>query len=753
MTTIDRTRGAARERVAPEDATALRRAGVLAEDARRERPRWFDGRFLAARDLIREQQYFLTREADLGRAAGSGVASGLEVREGAGPQTLSIAAGHGITPAGELVMLPRRLEVALANLAAVEQMSARFGLARLPQPPLRSRSGVFALALRPVEYTANPIGAYPNSITGQRSVEDGDIVEATAVVLVPWPDDGAGSRTDAEEALDAWRGRIARDVFVASRPGAARADVLPIALVALQNNSLVWIDQALVRRELGADRGDLPGLGFSPRALRLAHLVQYQDHLADLLQARRSARFAAAEHFAALPGAGPLPPGVIDPRDFTQRFFPAEVDVDFSLVPEDELPALVEDALLLQPIDLEAPADSLDSTAVMIVAPVPRHEWRAVVARLASTVRTLKPAAPNLLAQRRPFEVLQRLRLPRLAPVPDATSPSDAEWQRLARLPSLWFVRRRQLALRDDFTGTWQAVAGVDERAVEGGVRERLGRLGLAPQFDRLVGNASPAAVNTLTQLLAAPRFTESPALTAAALGSLAEAVRAAGGEEADPPSPNGGETPPEAPAVTRIPNAEVLRVAAELAAPGAGIGIERLERAAGAQAPLGADALQRLASGTEWRRLDAAAGSASASEVLRIAATSLRIGGGTPGPAPVRPGGPRSRSAAAGAATVAAAGAGPAGTEPIASQPAEPPLQPTAGSPERASTVVSPRFTDAPAGDGSVDGEPPAEAPGDATHEPPGEGGAERPSSGSAGARPPSPARSGRRPKPGGRK
>ena len=87
---------------------------------------------------------------------------------------------------------------------------------------MRSRTGLFVLALRPVEFTANPIGAYPTSITGQRTVEDGDVIEATAIVLVPWTDDGA------TDALDARRGRAARAIFVenaalaASRPTCCR---------------------------------------------------------------------------------------------------------------------------------------------------------------------------------------------------------------------------------------------------------------------------------------------------------------------------------------------------------------------------------------------------------------------------------------------------------------------------------------------------------------------------------------------------
>ena len=705
MTLLNLTRGAARESVDPTDVPTLRSAGVLVEDPRRERPRWFDGRFLAARDLVRDQQYVLTREADLGRAAGSGVAAGLHVTEGAGGQTLAIDAGHGITPAGELVLLPRRLDVALADLAAAEQLSARFGLGRIPHPPLRSRTGLFVLALRPVEYTANPIGAYPSSITGQRTVEDGDVIEATAVVLVPWADDGAA------DALDARRGRVARSVFVAADAKGATgtsANVLPLAMLALQNNAVVWLDEALVRRELGADRGDLPGLGFSPRALRLAHLIQYQDHLADVRKADASRGWPAATHFPALPSAGPLPPGVIDPADFTQTFFPAEIDVDFTPVPEDELPALIEDALALQPIDLAAPAETLDSTAVMIVAPVPRNEWRAVVARLTTVVRVLKPAAPNLLAQRRPFEILQRLRLPRTVVLPDATNPSDAEWQRLAQLPTLWFVRRRQLALRDDYSGAWQAVAGVDERAVELGLRARLAGLGLGAQFDSLVGRASPSAAGTLTHLLASPRFAESPVLTAAAIGSFSDAAKAApavvGPAGAVPESAVAGGTTAPAPAALDL--ASVLKVAAQLGAPGAGAGLERIERAAGT--PVDATTLQRFASNGAWRKLDASAGGASATALAKLARSALGTRGDTAAEqTPGEPAAPATATASA-ESTVAAPDAAPAvlpdspsPAVPAAAAPAAPDAAAApavvidpADSPGHGSTVVAPATT-----------------------------------------------------------
>lgn len=442
------TLGAARELIDPADVAALRAAGVLISDPRRERPRYFDGRFLAARDLIRDQQYFLTREADLGREAGSGVTTGLFVSPADTPQGLNVAAGQGITPAGELVLLPHTLKINLADIPVAEQYSAKFGLGRIPVAPLRSRTGLFVLALRPVEFSANPIGAYPTTLTGPRTVEDGDIVEATAVVLVPWQDDGAA------DALDARRGRAARTIFTQSQQAMVSANVLPIAMLAIQGNNIVWIDEAMVRRELGADRGDLPGLGFAPRALRLAHLMQHQTHLADVVAQMRGRSFPAASQFPALPPAGPLPPGVIDTTDFTQRYFPSEVDCDFSIIPDDELPALVEEALALPPIDFLAPEAALDLTAVLILAPVPRATFRSTLSRLQSRTRLLKPAAPNLVAQRKPLEILQRLRLPLPVSAPVVATPADAEWARLANLPTLWYVRRRNLAYRDDLAGT-----------------------------------------------------------------------------------------------------------------------------------------------------------------------------------------------------------------------------------------------------------------------------------------------------------
>lgn len=595
---IDFTAGAAREAIAAEDVAALRAAGALIEDVRRERPRYFDGRFLAARDLIRDQHYFLAREADLGQATGGGVATGLRVARGAAADELQLERGHGLTPSGELTLLPRNLSLRLADIPLAEQLSARFGILRRPQPPMGSRTGLFVLALRPVEFTANPIGAYPSSITGQRTVEDGDVIEATAIVLVPWTDD------NATDALEARRSRAARAIFVEGRPNGVSANVLPLAMVALQNNSVAWLDMPMVRRELGADRADLPGIGLGARALRLAHLLQYQGQLLEALSTSGGRGFAAAMQFAALPPAGPMPAGMIDTRDFTQNFFPAEIDVEFAPIPQDELPALIDEALALPAIDLNVPMEMLDATAVLILAPVPRNEWRATLARLQQApvdprTRRLLPAASNRLAARKPLEILQRIRLPRPLPVlVDASDPREQEWARLARLPELWFVRRRNLAYREDLPGAPVPFAGID-RPNEADLLRRIDDFGLRDRFERLINNASTAGGAELTALLASPRFAASPALTAAAISDLSR--------------------------VQDLDRASVLAVSAKLSEPGVGEGLARLEKTQG-ELLRSPDALTRIASSADWRTTDDAARVADASATPVLAASLAGI-------------------------------------------------------------------------------------------------------------------------------
>jgi hypothetical protein len=190
---LNYTLGDTRVVLTQSQVTAAQNNGSLVIDSQRTRPFWFDGRFLAARDLQREQDYFLQRQADLGQSAGFGVIHGLQVNtplandSRVDADTVIIRAGQGTTPAGELVLMPGDLKVHLSDLPDEQNLDVKFNLAHIPNTPARTRSGLFVLALRPVEFTANPITSYPTSIQGTRTTHDGDIVEATAVALVPYP--------------------------------------------------------------------------------------------------------------------------------------------------------------------------------------------------------------------------------------------------------------------------------------------------------------------------------------------------------------------------------------------------------------------------------------------------------------------------------------------------------------------------------------------------------------------------------------
>src|SRR4030095_5885285 len=223
-----------RRRLLPTEVDALRARNLLIDESHRRRPRYFDGRFLAARDLTRDQAYFLARQAAYARALGPGVVEGLEVSRGARADGLRVTGGFGETPAGEIVSLSRAVEVSLADMPALQLLNARLRLDALKRPPLRNRTGIFAVGLRPLEFTANPIGAYPSGLDSERTVEAGDVVEAAALALFPLAD-------AAPTTVDAVRRQLTRAAFVDRELPPIPAEILPLAIVALTRHHGRWI--------------------------------------------------------------------------------------------------------------------------------------------------------------------------------------------------------------------------------------------------------------------------------------------------------------------------------------------------------------------------------------------------------------------------------------------------------------------------------------------------------------------------------
>jgi hypothetical protein len=455
-------------------AKAASTAVVL--DSFRTRPRYFDGRFLTGADLMRDQDYIRQRQSDLARASGFGVVQGLQVSimQNTGfADSLSIQPGHGITPMGDVVVVGKALDVKLADLPAVRNLNSRFGLRLEASQPIGKRSGLFILALRAVEFTANPITAYPTSVTGPRGMADGDIVEATAVTLTPYePPNGAVS-------LDDMRGAAAREIFAREGSGGVLQDALPLAMLALENGSLRWLDMHMVRRETGADTPLQVTLGGPPRAVAEAHVLQYEQQLAQVIADNNGAAFSAISHFGVLPAAGrmPLASVTLDTFGFLESFFPPAVDVDFSFIAADELAALVEESLTLPPIDLMGDGADLDATSVVVLMPVERQMLPAIRALLPTNTAPLSGTPMRLPRLQAPAGLMRAMLMRRslLLDAPVALAPADpmSGWRQAWQMASanltarrdgqqnlLWYVRRRTVPSRAKLEGVAKVVTG-----------------------------------------------------------------------------------------------------------------------------------------------------------------------------------------------------------------------------------------------------------------------------------------------------
>jgi hypothetical protein len=448
------TDGSTRLQLTTDDLQKYVTSGALVLDSRRRRPLYFDGRFLAARDLERDQDYFLQRQADLGRSAGLGVVHGLEVsqmldnQKRVVPDGIVISSGQGVTPSGELVLLPSEINIHISDLEEETRLDLNFGLARRPQPAKRTRTGLYVLALRPVEFTANPIASYPTSIQGTRQTHDGDIVEATAIALIPYPD--PVSNVDAAQR----RSALAYEIFNGQSSAQSKLNdaLLPLAIVNLQRGQIDWLDQWMVRRVVS---GDYAGqqFGLTDPATQSAFFLQYDAQLQTILATRGQSglngNFSASQYFRLLPPAGRFPLQSINVQSLTQNFFPQHLDVRMSIIPDDEVPALVEDSLDFPPLDLTLPPDDYTQLAVFALIPVPRANFAALKAKLTPT--PLRPAVPQILAFRRPLELLRvyrgELALPVIQPA------GGADWGGAIGANTLGFyVRRKRAPNFVDFT-------------------------------------------------------------------------------------------------------------------------------------------------------------------------------------------------------------------------------------------------------------------------------------------------------------
>lgn len=493
--------------------------GSVFVDRRRSRPRWFDGRFLKAADLNRETGYFLTRQADLAVATGTGVVEGLRVSEDETTR-IRITKGHGMTFDGERVFLPNDVGINLDNIPYSDELNVRMGLSRKPAPPDRSRSGIYIVALRSLEFTANPTASYPVDIDGKREMRDGSIIEATAVTLIPFSYPAGAAKSDQFR-----RARVAHQVFTENTEYQMPSSTLPLAMIEMRRGRLLWLDSYMVRRDMGSVYSDVLGFGFTPRPVRRSHFKQYDDMIQDIVNERKRAganlRFAATEYFVSLPSAGRLPTACVDLNTFTQYYFPDSMDVEMSIIPEDEMGLLIEESMLLPPVLLDDEV-SIQTTSIMIFLPVPRNIFYSETRAIKKLPSPIRFPVKTLRSRFKPKDYLNMFQ----SRLPDFKEPEprnedalkEVAWKRLlSKEPFVWYVRRRNVSYKEEITGTAVHVM-TNEHRDETDMRRYQKGLNLYDEFTYLKVRGSAAADLEMVRLLTIPKFTQSELLMRAAL-------------------------------------------------------------------------------------------------------------------------------------------------------------------------------------------------------------------------------------------
>ena len=215
-------------------------------------------------------------------------------------------------------------------------------------------------------------------------------------------------------------------------------------MVSLQAGVIEWIDPWLVRRELASTYTGVR-FGLTDPPVQQAFLLQYDSQLqqavSTYVRQKLPARFAASAYFQAIPPSGRFPIASISTDGFTQIFLPAAGGrVRLSVIPEDELPAMLADAMALPPIDLTLAPTAYANLAIFALIPVPRAGYAALASKLPST--GLNSILPQVLGNRKPIELLRFYQ--GSAAVTQVSGVDDNTWQQIIGTQAYGFYVRRR---------------------------------------------------------------------------------------------------------------------------------------------------------------------------------------------------------------------------------------------------------------------------------------------------------------------
>jgi len=302
-------------------------------------PNYVNGRLLAAEDLATGQATLLRRDTVTGRAAGPGMVNGLWVTGAA--TTLTVAAGHGLTPSGEPVSVPAEVTLPL-SLAGPPVPVASGSFSTCSAAPTSAAAavstGAYLLTALPA---CQPQGLAPMAIppgsdtpvpcTAQWQVEG---VQFKAIPLGFTIDGVTVTTANCRNLLAHWclgtaqLSRLGADPFNFSPAyrgldQLAATDLtacdLPLCVFYWDGQAIVFVDNWSARRRI--TRPDVSAASWSGviadqrAADGEARFLQFQDQILDLVSAGASRTTVASTVFGQLPPTGFLPIAMDQLRD------------------------------------------------------------------------------------------------------------------------------------------------------------------------------------------------------------------------------------------------------------------------------------------------------------------------------------------------------------------------------------------------------------------------------------------------------
>jgi hypothetical protein len=343
---------------------------------------FFNGRLLTGDDLRREQEAERARLARLGRAAGEGIAFGLDVAQAVTGSTaerpvVTVEPGLAVARSGLALELPVRTNVSLLRdhpPAGAEPGGLFADCQPFAAGTYSAGAGVYLLTIGPAR-TSEGLAAVSGLTNDPAPCNTALSVEAVKFRLIRLAL-SASQLTDTQHLRNviAYRffgfetlqdfvadpfGPVVREYGLLDqlRAGVLTPDEVPLAVMGwTAHDGIRFVDLWSVRRRIARARAIDDWAVFADdrrRSEAEAMFLQFQSQLADLLHEPNSAQVRATERFTLLPSCGILPlAGSAESGIDLDRFFDGLKVNEPAFVEGQKLRSIVLQAFESSPIDL-----------------------------------------------------------------------------------------------------------------------------------------------------------------------------------------------------------------------------------------------------------------------------------------------------------------------------------------------------------------------------------------------------------------